>query len=92
MKESEKDSSRRKTSETDKWAEMDEREGNKWAIVRRVRATAERRTKGTRVKVVTEDREEASSKVVLRLRKPAIWDVISVLLYPVVYLSSRQTR
>lgn len=89
MKESEKDSSRRKTSETDKWAEMDEREGNKWAIVRRVRATAERRT---RVKVVTGDREEASSKVVLRLRKPAIWDVISVLLYPVVYLSSRQTR
>lgn len=89
MKESEKDSSRRKTNETDKWAEMDEREGNKWAIVRRVRATAERRT---RVKVVTGDREEASSKVVLRLRKPAIWDVISVLLYPVVYLSSRQTR
>lgn len=31
MKESEKDSSQRKTSETDKWAEMDEREGNKWA-------------------------------------------------------------
>lgn len=63
--------------------------GQKWTkekgtngLVRRVRATAERRTKGTRVKVVTGDREEASSKVMLRLRKPAIRDVISVLLYP----------
>ena len=65
--------------------------GQKWTkekgtngLVRRVRATAVRRTKGTRVKVVTGDRDEASSKVMLRLRKPAVRDVISVLLYPIV--------
>lgn len=79
MKESEKDSMAKKDRRArqtngQKWTKEN---GNKWASKTCKSNGRQRRTKGTGVKVVTRDRdrEEASSKVVLR--KLAIWDVIS---------------
>lgn len=93
MKESEKDSMAKKDRRArqtngQKWTKEN---GNKWASKTCKSNGRQRRTKGTGVKVVTRDRdrEEASSKVVLR--KLAIWDVISeiarVYLFPRVFLS-----